>query len=171
MKDPHKNIHKDPQTMNLGFLLASVCRLVGGQRRMKLESIGLHHAQGMVLFRLWRSDGMSQRSLASDMHIAPPTISSTLKRMERDGWIERRRDEQDQRIVRVYLTDKSKQLHNDAHASFEEMDRELVTILSEDERLILKKSLVKVYRHMLDKLPPAINTASVEKDIEIGQGR
>ncbi|MBT4091865.1 MAG: MarR family transcriptional regulator [Deltaproteobacteria bacterium] len=37
-----------------------------------------------------------QRTLAGDLHISPPTASNTLKQMERDGWIQRLRDESDQ---------------------------------------------------------------------------
>ncbi|MGD9950030.1 MAG: MarR family winged helix-turn-helix transcriptional regulator [Desulfobulbus sp.] len=122
---------------------------------MALENIGLYHAQGMILFRLWREDGLSQARLAEALHIAPPTVSNTLKRMERDEWIQRQRDENDQRIVRVYLTEKAKQLRAEAHASFTAMDQEFATILSEEEREILRRSLLKVYHYLAEKHPSA----------------
>lgn len=140
---------------SLGILLARVSRLVGTERRMKFESIGLHHGQAMVLHRLWREDGISQASLAEALHIAPPTASSTLKRMERDGWITRRRDEKDQRIVRVYLTEKAKQQKVEALASFTAMDQELAEILTEGEVSDLKHALLKVYRYLGAKHPSA----------------
>jgi DNA-binding MarR family transcriptional regulator len=132
----------------LGHLLAQVCRIVGRRRSMKLESIGLHPAQGMILFRLWQNDGIAQSVLARALHITPPTASSTLQRMERDGWVQRRRDEADQRIVRVYLTDKARRLHEEARASFRELDQEMRTMLTDQEHETLRQSLLKVLGYL-----------------------
>jgi DNA-binding MarR family transcriptional regulator len=138
----------NPQKPTLGHLLAKVSRLVGGRMRMRLEEIGLHHAQGMILFHLWREDGMAQNVLAQALHITPPTATNTLQRMERDGWIRRRRDSADQRVVRVFLTEKARALREEARCSFRELDRELTAMLSKNERKILMASLLKVHHHL-----------------------
>ena len=138
----------DAHKPSLGHLLARVSRLVGGRMRMKLEEIGLPHAQGMILFLLWRKDGTAQNVLARSLHITPPTATSTLQRMERDGWIERHRDAGDQRIVRVYLTEKAIALRAEARTLFRKMDEELTSALNEEERRILTSSLLKVQQHL-----------------------
>ena len=138
----------ESQKPTLGHLLAGVSRLVGGRMRTKLEEIGLHHAQGMVLFHLWREDGIAQNTLAQALHITPPTATNTLQRMERDGWIERRRDPDDQRVMRVYLTKKAWALRQEARHSFQTLDRELAAVLSEDEHAALVEALLKVHRHL-----------------------
>jgi MarR family transcriptional regulator, organic hydroperoxide resistance regulator len=135
----------DPQKPALGHLLAKVSRLVGNRMRMKLEGIGLQHAQGMLLFHLWHQDGMAQNLLARALHITPPTATSTLQRMERDGWIERRRDAPDQRVVRVYLTGKARALRREAGAAFRELDGELTDVLTDTERGLLVALLSKVH--------------------------
>jgi DNA-binding MarR family transcriptional regulator len=139
---------QNTQKPTLGHLLGKVCRLVGGRMRMKLEGIGLHHAQGMILFHLWHKDGTAQNVLAQALHITPPTATNTLQRMERDGWIERRRDAADQRVVRVYLTEKARALRAEARTTFRELDRELASMLTDNERDILMTSLLKVHRHL-----------------------
>lgn len=139
------------QDPTLGQLLAHVSRLVGQRRRIKLAGIGLHHAQGMILSRLRHNDGLSQLELARALHISPPTASNTLQRMERDGWIVRRRDEADQRIVRVYLTPKARSFHAEIHAMFRELDHELGSALSEQEQETFRNSLLKVYHYLADK--------------------
>lgn len=146
------NSQSTPQKLTLGHLLAKVSRLVGGRMRVRLEEIGLHHAQGMILFHLWREDGMAQNVLAQALHITPPTASNTLQRMERDGWIQRRRDPTDQRVVRVYLTGRAKALREEARSTFRELDRELTAVLSEKERQILMASLLKVHHHLSQAL-------------------
>lgn len=133
---------------SLGQMLAKVSRLVGGRMRTKLEKIGLPHAQGMVLFHLWQQDGIAQNVLAQALHIRPPTATSTLQRMQRDGWVERRRDDADQRIVRVHLTDKAKSLHKQARATFIELDQELTSVLTDHERDMFMEILLKVHHYL-----------------------
>lgn len=140
--EPHQ------QKMTLGHLLAKVSRLVGTHMRMNLEEIGLPHAHGTILFHLWHQDGIAQNTLAKTLHITPPTTTSTLQRMERDGWIERRRDESDQRIVRVYLTKKAGLVRNKARKVFEELDRELASVMTDAERQTMIDSLLKVQSHL-----------------------
>lgn len=116
-----------------------------------MEQIGLYHAQGMVLLGLFREDGVSQSELAAALHVSLPTISNTLQRMERDGWVVRRRDEADQRVLRIYLTDKSKKLRDAAHASFQDLDEELVSVLPPEELEGFRQSLFKVLCYLLQK--------------------
>jgi len=144
MVDPKE----DSGNLTLGHLLAQVCRLFGSRRRTKLESIGLHHAQGLILFQLWQEEGISQRVLARALYITPPTATNTLKRMERDGWIKRRREASDQRVVRVYLTEKAKRLRREARASFRELDGEMTSLLTEQECETLREALLKVQRYL-----------------------
>jgi DNA-binding MarR family transcriptional regulator len=73
--------------------------------------------------------------------------------MERNGWIRRRRDETDQRIVRVYLTKKAGTLRKEVRNTFRELDRELTAVLSENERNILMASLLKVRHHLAIQVP------------------
>ena len=143
-----KKSQQNPQKMTLGHLLANVSRLVGGRTRMRLQEFGLYHAQGMILFHLWREDGVAQNVLAQALNITPPTATNTLQRMERNGWVRRRRDKTDQRIVRVYLTEKAGTLHEEVRNTFRELDRELTAVLSENERNILVASLLKVHHHL-----------------------
>ncbi|MEE8594168.1 MAG: MarR family transcriptional regulator, partial [Candidatus Bipolaricaulota bacterium] len=86
---------KPSEEMTVGQLLAQVCRMSGHRLRGHMEKIGLHRGQGFALIHLWHSDGMSQRDLARSMHISPASVTNMLQRMERDGWIERKRDEAD----------------------------------------------------------------------------
>ncbi|SEA47135.1 DNA-binding transcriptional regulator, MarR family [Desulfuromusa kysingii] len=132
------------QEPTLGQLLAQVSRLIGRHRQLKLASIGLHHAQGMILSLLCRNDGMSQMELGHALHIRPPTATNTLQRMERDGWIMRQRDPADHRLVRVYLSDKAKDFHEEIRLSFHELDQELNSILDAQERETLRACLEKV---------------------------
>ncbi len=145
---PDGGENSNPPKLTLGHLLAKISRLVGGRMRTKLGDMGLHHGQGMILFHLWHRDGIAQNVLAQALHITPPSATNTLQRMERDGWIERHRDAVDQRIVRVFLTEKAKVLRTEARTAFQQLDRELTAVLTENERGMLLEVLQKVHRHL-----------------------
>ena len=59
-----------------------MARLING---FVLEEFGLPHSHGMILFHLWRKDGIAQSILARTLRITLPTATSALQRMERDG--------------------------------------------------------------------------------------
>ena len=69
---------------------------------------GVHPGQFFCLRAVSERDGISQRELADELHVAPPSVSRMLQNMERAGLVERRDDERDQRITRVYVTDRGR---------------------------------------------------------------
>ena len=129
----------------VGQLLAQVCRMTGHHLRIHMERIGLHRGQGFALIHLWHHDGIPQRELARSMHIRPASVTNMLQRMERDGWIERARDQEDQRLVRVFLTKKAKSLRKRARAAFREMEEELNAVYTKEEQETLHRLLMKLH--------------------------
>ena len=149
-----KEHRHDPQKLSLGHLLSRVCRLTGDRVRVKMEEIGLHKGQGFILFHLWHHDGIPQNVIAHGLHLSPATVTNTLQRMERDGWITRERGADDQRIVRVHLTDRAKALHEEVRASFRDLEREVTSVLTKDERETLRELLVKLHEHLAPEGDP-----------------
>lgn len=131
-----------------------VCRLTSDRLRLKMERIGLHRAQGFAMFHLWHRDGVAQSELAKCIHVTPAAVTVMLQRMERNGWIERRTDPNDQRITRVYMTEKARTLHLEAMGSFRELDAEVAGALSAEERDALRELLLKVYARFLEHMAP-----------------
>lgn len=143
---------RQPEEMTLGQLLTEVARLTGDRLRIQMKQIGLHRAQAFALFCLWHRDGLAQNELARRVHVTPAAVTPMLQRMERDGWVERRTDPDDQRISRVYMTDKAQALRRQASSVFRDLDAEVAGALSADERDALRELLMKVHaefrRHM-----------------------
>jgi len=136
---------KRAEDLTVGQLLAQVCRMAGHHLRSHMERIGLHRGQGFALVHLWHHDGVPQREISDAMHISPSSATNMLQRMERDGWIRRERDREDQRIVRVYLTGRAKALRTDARAVFREMEDELAAVYTDEERATLRRLLLKLH--------------------------
>lgn len=66
---------------------------------------GGHPGRTVVLGMLHGHDGISQRDLAEKLHLARPTITIMLQKMEHEGLIERWDDPEDQRLTRIRLTE------------------------------------------------------------------
>ena len=75
----------------------------------QLEETGFGSGQIPVLLELNRGGELNQRELAERTHVTPATMSGTLKRMEKNGFIVRTPDENDARISRVRLTEEGKE--------------------------------------------------------------
>ena len=73
-----------------------------------LEPQGLTYPQYLVLLQLWEQDDRTVKQLGEPLFLDSGTLTPMLKRMEAAGWIERRRDTGDERVVRVSLTDKGR---------------------------------------------------------------
>jgi hypothetical protein len=59
----------------------------------------------------------------------------------------------------VHLTEKARALRHEARTLFREIDEELTSVLTDDERRILTSSLLKVQQHLSE--PPEDATRSV----------
>jgi len=64
----------------------------------------LRPGMGPILFALFEKDGRSIKQIAERVQLAAPTLTGLLDRMEQAGLLERRRDGNDGRVVRIHLT-------------------------------------------------------------------
>lgn len=87
-----------------GRLLSTAARLVEHAWDAYLNGVGLTHAAVPVLVAL--GDGpRTQRELAAASHVEEQTMSRTLDRLERAGYVARDRDPDDRRRVLVLRTE------------------------------------------------------------------
>lgn len=100
------------------------------------------------MFELWHEDGQVQKDLAKKVHLSKPTVNVTLSRLEKAGLIERRRDDKDQRITRVYLTEKGAGLHSKVKEILRQVEEECFEGFALEEKLLLRRFLL----HVIDNL-------------------
>jgi DNA-binding MarR family transcriptional regulator len=74
------------------------------------EGAGVHPGQAACLFIVASAPGLSQRELADRLHVSPPTVTAMLQKMERAGFVERRPDSADQRLMRIWPTDQGRKV-------------------------------------------------------------
>ncbi|MFF3439164.1 MarR family winged helix-turn-helix transcriptional regulator [Streptosporangium sp. NPDC002721] len=96
------------------FALAIASRNVIGLYRPLLDPMGLTHPQYLVMLALWERAPLSVKELSKLLRLDPGTLSPLLKRLEAVGYIRRRRDSQDQRVLAVSLTPEGRRLRDEA---------------------------------------------------------
>lgn len=92
------------------------------------------HGQNRSLALLARNEGMKQADLARNAHVRPSSVSEVLERLEKSGLIERRRDQKDRQVLRVYLTDKGRAQNESNSARWYRFVGHLMEPLNEAEK-------------------------------------
>jgi MarR family transcriptional regulator, transcriptional regulator for hemolysin len=83
----------------------------------------------------------SQRELADQMGIGSATLVRHLDRLEREGLVVRRRDEQDRRVMRVDITAAGRRRHELLARVAADVDREIRALMSDVEERTLRAVL------------------------------
>lgn len=119
------------------------------QRAVKLfEEVGLNYGQPPIIFDLWEKDGLTQKELAQRRNLSPATITATLKRMEKAGWITRSTDNEDSRISRVYLTAKGKQIQGPLEEKRRQLEDETFEGFTDVEKILMRRLLLQIWDNL-----------------------
>ncbi len=128
----------------VGMQLISVMRVHRARAAELLNALGLHVGQEMILFQLWKRDGLNQTELTACLGVEPPTTTKMVQRMEASGLVERRADPTDGRVVQVWLSPKGCALQGPVTEAWQTLEAMTVSCLSAGERAILHELLSKV---------------------------
>jgi DNA-binding MarR family transcriptional regulator len=97
-----------PLDGQLGFALYGAFMTVGRTYKLWLDQIGLTYPQYLVLSVLWEGDDQTVSAIASRLDLEPSTITPLVKRLEQAGHVLRKRNPEDERQVKVILTEEGR---------------------------------------------------------------
>lgn len=109
-----------------------------------LMSHGLHPGQIPVMKYLSDNSGCIQGEIAKALRIKPPTVTVTLKRLEKNGLIEKKSDQKDQRVTRIFLTEHGKAVYDVMLQSYMLSVNEIMQDFSEEEQIQLLGYLERI---------------------------
>ena len=98
----------------LCFPLYAAARSVVSLYTPYLKPLGLTYTQYIVFLVLWEQDGLTVGELCDRLMLDNGTLSPLLKKMQQAGYVERRRSEEDDRVVRITLTEEGRALEEKA---------------------------------------------------------
>lgn len=98
----------------LCFALHSTAHAIQRANKPLLDALGLTYPQYLVMVVLWSEDGQTVGSIGERLFLESSTLTPLLKRLQAAGLVERRRDSQDERQVRIHLTEAGRALREKA---------------------------------------------------------
>lgn len=130
---------------SLGFVVNQTSRLMQRVMRFQLNMRGMQPAFVPVLLWLMEEDGLTQMDLSRRIAVEQASMAQLLKRMETEGFIERRQDKNDLRKQSLHLTARARRVYpkiqqwleaNNATAIVGISERDLTTCFSVLEQII-----------------------------------
>lgn len=75
-----------------------------------LDQLGLTYPQYLVMLVLWEQDGILVKDIGEALFLDSGTLTPLLKRLEASQLLHRQRDSQDERQVRIHLSQQGQEL-------------------------------------------------------------
>jgi DNA-binding MarR family transcriptional regulator len=113
-----------------------------------LDELGLYRGQPSTLRALWAGDGVTHSALASQLNKSPATITKTVKRMEKAGFVERKPDPRDERLSRVYLTTAGRDVQAAVEQVWQDFEVQAFAGFSDQELAALRGLLQRVCQNI-----------------------
>ena len=109
--DYHENMKLANQ---LCFPLYAASRCVVNRYTPLLKPLGLTYTQYLVLLVLWEKDGITVGEICDRLMLDNGTVSPLLKKMQQEGFVDKKRSDEDDRVVLITLTDEGRALQERA---------------------------------------------------------
>ena len=132
---------------DLGFLLAKASQRWNELLAERFAAAGFREvrpAYGSVLIPLFEEDGLRMGELARRARLSKQTMTMLVRRLERDGLVERRPDPDDARASRIYLTRRSRRFEPAAAATLADLRRRVQRRLGSDRVSELERALTEL---------------------------
>lgn len=130
--------------VRFGFLIHDVSRLRRIVIDRALKPVNITRSQWWVLSFLGRRDGMTQTALAADLDLTKVAIGGLIDRMEQSGFVERRADQRDGRIKRVYLTSAGTRFLQTIRANIQQVEQEILSDINEDALRVTGETMLQI---------------------------
>jgi MarR family transcriptional regulator, lower aerobic nicotinate degradation pathway regulator len=123
------------------YLLAKAYQRGYACLKRRLEAYGLTPMQQLVAAAVSVQEGISAGELGKKLTLDPATLSGVLDRMAERDWIVKQADPDDKRLVRIFLTDRAKELEPKMMEERDKANEEILRNLSLEEKVLLKRLL------------------------------
>lgn len=148
--------------MQINRFIADIATKYRVEMEIKMVEIGLHAGQVFLLLSLHENENISQAEIYKQLSLSAPTVNKMVKSLEKNGFVNCRRDEKDTRLVRVSLTKKGRAIKSSVEEKFAEMDSLLLQDFSETEKIMVSLLLEKMLTNLQNR-QATLKKSSAEK--------
>ena len=126
------------------FLMAKAYQKAHANFKHQLINYGLTNLQHLVLEALWYRQGMTAAQLGKFLILDKATLSGVLERMVKAGWIEKKADKKDRRLLSIFTAQKADDLKKKLINERQRSNEEILKPFSTEEKLLFKRFLTDV---------------------------
>ena len=94
----------------LCFPMYACARKIVNAYNPYLKPLGLTYTQYIVFMVLWDKESVNVGQLGEILHLDAGTLTPLLKRLEKEGYVTRKRSEEDERVTLISITKKGNEL-------------------------------------------------------------
>ena len=134
--------------------------------RNQLNEKKLYRGDPRLLMYVYFHDGRKQAEIAKGLCVKPASLTVMLQRMEQAGLVNRKSDEQDQRVQRVYITELGRETSKKTVELFQKAVKRFVEGVSEEELAVYQGVLEKVKENVLRMLDETSGSETAEQESE-----
>lgn len=143
---------------NLGKIFVDVTRYHRYMVQNAVGKLGLGRGMPPVLEYVIHHDGCRQSDISREGHMTPATATVMLQSMEKNGYITRSGDKDDQRCIRLYITDEGRRAAELGKRAVENFDDEFFGILGEEDRETFAALLMKLHDAIDERIEKSKNS-------------
>lgn len=98
--------------------------------------------------KLWRADGLTQVELCNKLNCEAPTVTNMLSALEKKELIMRKKDPDDKRTNRIYLTEAGKIMETSVTETWKNQQDRLLKDITLEEKMFLRRLLKQMENNL-----------------------
>ena len=139
-----------PEGAPLQALILSATKLMGSYGQASVRAAGLKVSlAGLGVLRILMSeDGLKASEVADRAWSSLGTLTSVVSTLARDGFVERRPDETDRRVVRLYITDQGRAVITYYVSQAAVRWRKAFDFVDSDDEAVVRRFFIQMINHL-----------------------
>lgn len=134
------------------------------------QKAGLYYGQPMILEYIKNNNLCTQKELANSLHISPASVATSIKRLEKNGFVNRVTDSEDVRKNRLFLTESGIKVLKNFRNVCDDTDKKMFEGFSQEECKLLCNFLERLYDNLdTENLTNCQLSAEIKKSEEIAK--
>lgn len=122
---------------------------------------GVYRSQHQILMMISEHSNVSQKELAKRLYVSSATIAVSVKKLEKGGYITRLVDKEDNRINKLCLTEKGRNMVGRSREYFRNVESKMFEGFSDEDLAYMEQVLDRIYENLC-RIPAEKNTESEE---------
>ncbi|MGD9567740.1 MAG: MarR family winged helix-turn-helix transcriptional regulator [Sedimentibacter sp.] len=128
----------------VGHITETTTKQISDAFSHRFQNTGVTRIQWIALYYIEKNKIISQRELSNLMNVKDSSAGRLIDRLERDGLVERKRNDSDRRIIYIQLTKKGNELFLELKPIGEKFSCDLIRDIKEEDLIIYESVLKKM---------------------------